>query len=202
MNYPDPNEGKRTWTCLVKMENGVPIEIDNTPFVTWKSDGGNLPSDEYFASQGYYGYIVKDKITSEFLKSNNFDSKIQKLVVCNLDECEVDHENKVVIASKKIVDITAKDYFQLQKEEVQNIMNLINENLNNSEWTQSNEYPINFREKWQNYRNQLLSINEEMIGDPFSFELPEPPSMSVQDDDKSTKVFTESFVKTGTYLEE
>jgi hypothetical protein len=202
MNYPNPDEGQSTWTMLVRMSGEFPVEITNEPLVRWKTDLGKAPSNEYLVSQGYYGYIIDDTITSEFLESNNFNPQLHKIVICDLNDCVIDHENKTVTAFKKVVDISARDFIQNKEEKIQQILNLVAENLENSEWVQNSDNSEEFKSKWQNYRTQLSLITAESIGDPYTFELPEPPGMTLEDGEKSTKNVLEYFIQHNRFPEE
>lgn len=182
MDILNPDEGKRTWTSLVKMENNVPVKIDNTPLLTWKTDSANVPSDEYFASQGYYGYIINDEVSTELL--NQCDHKMQKIVLCDLNECEVDHINKTVTARKKIVDLTAKEYFQKWNDKIDSILKMRDEKIEQSKWTQNDSQSPEFKQKWDNYRKQLMSISIDNINDPFDFVWPSHPGIGPNSDDE------------------
>ncbi|MDO8840673.1 MAG: DUF4376 domain-containing protein [Parvibaculum sp.] len=50
---PDPETGARTWTALVRREDGV---RDDRPLL-WRTDSGERPTDEYLAEVGYAGLI-------------------------------------------------------------------------------------------------------------------------------------------------
>jgi hypothetical protein len=173
-NHPDPNEGTRNWNCLVRLEDGVPVEIDNKPF-GWITDSNVRPSDEYLAWAGYYEY-VKENLT--------YDSKKEKVVEYDLTEAFVDHDSKKVIVKQEVVPLTDEEIETLKESEINRIRGWRNDALKNSDWTQSLDHPEEFRKKWASYRQILRDIpNNLSTNNVFNFKFPEPPVLGHESTD-------------------
>lgn len=167
-NYPNPEEGNRNWKFLVKMEEGIPVKVDNKPF-NWKTDSGDRPTDEYLAWSGYYEYV------NEVVE---FDSKTHKLIEYSLKDSIVDHAAKRVTAKKEIVPLTAEEVLEKKKEAFEKLRAWRNDKLAATDWTQLPDHEETFRNTWADFRQQLRDIpNNLAVEDVYDFVFPEPPSL-------------------------
>lgn len=196
MSYPDPNTGDKTWKNLVKMEDGVPVKLDNTPLTWIVDDGTSPPSNEYLAWSGYYEYVRLDKDTI----SDPIDPNTQKIVWTSLSEATVDHENKRVILSPQVVDLTASEYIKKRDDKINEIVQGKISILSSSDWTQEPGISSVIKSEWLTYRNTISGIDTTTITDPFSFSWPEPPATTeeqISTGSTSPKNFYEAFLTKG-----
>lgn len=194
MSYPDPNTGDKTWKHLVKMVDGVPTEIDDTPLSWITDDGTSPPSNEYLAWAGYYEYVREDKI------GLTVGFSTQKIVYPSLSEATVDHVNKRVTMSPQVVDLTASEYIAKRDEKMKEIVDGKIAIISSSDWTQESGISTVIKSAWLTYRNTITGINTSTITDPFAFTWPEPPATTeeqISTGSTSPKNFYDAFIKTG-----
>lgn len=194
MSYPDPNVGDKTWKHLVKMVDGVPTEIDDTPLSWITDDGTSPPSNEYLAWAGYYEYVREDKI------GLTVGFSTQKIVYPSLPEATVDHTNKRVTMSPQVVDLTASEYIAKRDEKMKEIVDGKIAIISSSEWTQESGISTAIKSAWLTYRNTITGINTTTITDPFTFTWTEPPATTeeqISTGSTSPKNFYDAFQITG-----
>ena len=194
MSYPDPNVGDKTWKHLVKMVDGVPTEIDDTPLSWITDDGTSPPSNEYLAWAGYYEYVREDKI------GLTVGFSTQKIVYPSLSEATVDHTNKRVTLSPQVVDLSASEYIAKRDEKLKEIVDGKIAIISGSDWTQESGIATAIKSAWLTYRNTITGINTSTITDPFAFTWPEPPATTeeqISTGSTSPKNFYDAFHETG-----
>ena len=194
MSYPDPNTGDKTWKHLVKMVDGVPTEIDDTPLSWITDDGTSPPSNEYLAWAGYYEYVREDKI------GLTVGFSTQKIVYPSLSEATVDHTNKRVTLSPQVVDLSASEYIAKRDEKLKEIVDGKIAIISGSDWTQESGIATAIKSAWLTYRNTITGINTSTIADPFAFTWPEPPATTeeqISAGSTSPKNFYDAFQITG-----
>ena len=165
MTYIDPDKGTRKFIQLVKIENGIPIKIDNRPLIEWKTDSGKIPTYEWFASQGYYGLIsINPEITDD---EGYFKSK-------NISEWIVNENDKTVIQTWDIIYWTEeeKNQINIKKIEEENIeiqyhwntlRQLRNDKLKDCDWTQLKDVDSTLSAEWEIYRQALRDLPSNTI---------------------------------------
>lgn len=94
----DPETGNRNWTNLVRMDGEIAVSIDNAP-LNWLTDNKQRPSDEWLATQGFYGF--------EPAPSPSFDPKTHRAEANPVDEGDIDHQARTVTQTWTIVPLTA-----------------------------------------------------------------------------------------------
>ena len=194
MSYPDPNTGDKTWKHLVKMVDGVPTEIDDTPLSWITDDGTSPPSDEYLAWAGYYEYVREDKI------GVTVGFSTQKITYPSLSQATVDHTNKRVTLSPQVVDLSASEYIAKRDEKLKEIVDGKIAIISGSDWTQESGIATAIKSAWLTYRNTITGINTSTITDPFAFTWPEPPATTeeqISTGSTSPKNFYDAFRETG-----
>lgn len=194
MSYPDPNTGDKTWKHLVKMVDGVPTEIDDTPLSWITDDGTSPPSDEYLAWAGYYEYVREDKV------GLTVGFSTQKITYPSLSQATVDHTNKRVTLSPQVVDLSASEYIAKRDEKLKEIVDGKIAIISGSDWTQESGIATAIKSAWLTYRNTITGINTSTITDPFAFTWPEPPATTeeqISTGSTSPKNFYDAFRETG-----
>ena len=194
MSYPDPNTGDKTWKHLVKMVDGVPTEIDDTPLSWITDDGTSPPSDEYLAWAGYYEYVREDKV------GLTVGFSTQKITYPSLSQATVDHTNKRVTLSPQVVDLSASEYIAKRDEKLKEIVDGKIAIISGSDWTQESGIATAIKSAWLTYRNTITGINTSTITDPFAFTWPEPPATTeeqISTGSTSPKNFYDAFIETG-----
>lgn len=194
MSYPDPNTGDKTWKHLVKMVDGVPTEIDDTPLSWITDDGTSPPSDEYLAWAGYYEYVREDKV------GLTVGFSTQKITYPSLSQATVDHTNKRVTLSPQVVDLSAGEYITKRDEKLKEIVDGKIAIISGSDWTQESGIATAIKSAWLTYRNTITGINTSTITDPFAFTWPEPPATTeeqISTGSTSPKNFYDAFIETG-----
>lgn len=194
MSYPDPNTGDKTWKHLVKMVDGVPTEIDDTPLSWITDDGTSPPSDEYLAWAGYYEYVREDKV------GLTVGFSTQKITYPSLSQATVDHTNKRVTLSPQVVDLSAGEYITKRDEKLKEIVDGKIAIISESDWTQESGIATAIKSAWLTYRNTITGINTSTITDPFAFTWPEPPATTeeqISTGSTSPKNFYDAFIETG-----
>lgn len=77
----NPNEGTRNWDSFVKLSaNGAPIEVTYAP-LTFRTDTGERPTDEWLVTDGYVGYINPG--------APNYNKFIQKVIKTPLNQLPI-----------------------------------------------------------------------------------------------------------------
>ena len=194
MSYPDPNTGDKTWKHLVKMVDGVPTELDDTPLSWITDDGTSPPSDEYLAWAGYYEYVREDKV------GLTVGFSTQKITYPSLSQATVDHTNKRVTLSPQVVDLSASEYIAKRDEKLKEIVDGKIAIISGSDWTQESGIATAIKSAWLTYRNTITGINTSTITDPFAFTWPEPPATTeeqISTGSTSPKNFYDAFIETG-----
>lgn len=194
MSYPDPNTGDKTWKHLVKMVDGVPTEIDDTPLSWITDDGTSPPSNEYLAWAGYYEYVREDKV------GLTVGFSTQKITYPSLSQATVDHTNKRVTLSPQVVDLSASEYIAKRDEKLKEIVDGKIAIISGSDWTQESGIATAIKSAWLTYRNTITGINTSTITDPFAFTWPEPPATTeeqISTGSTSPKNFYDAFIETG-----
>ena len=194
MSYPDPNTGDKTWKHLVKMVDGVPTEIDDTPLSWITDDGTSPPSNEYLAWAGYYEYVREDKV------GLTVGFSTQKITYPSLSQATVDHTNKRVTLSPQVVDLSASEYIAKRDEKLKEIVDGKIAIISGSDWTQESGIATAIKSAWLTYRNTITGINTSTITDPFAFTWPEPPATTeeqISTGSTSPKNFYDAFLETG-----
>ena len=194
MSYPDPNTGDKTWKHLVKMVDGVPTEIDDTPLSWITDDGSSPPSNEYLAWAGYYEYVREDKV------GLTVGFSTQKITYPSLSQATVDHTNKRVTLSPQVVDLSASEYIAKRDEKLKEIVDGKIAIISGSDWTQESGIATAIKSAWLTYRNTITGINTSTITDPFAFTWPEPPATTeeqISTGSTSPKNFYDAFRETG-----
>ena len=194
MSYPDPNTGDKTWKHLVKMVDGVPTELDDTPLSWITDDGTSPPSNEYLAWAGYYEYVREDKV------GLTVGFSTQKITYPSLSQATVDHTNKRVTLSPQVVDLSASEYIAKRDEKLKEIVDGKIAIISGSDWTQESGIATAIKSAWLTYRNTITGINTSTITDPFAFTWPEPPATTeeqISTGSTSPKNFYDAFIETG-----
>ena len=194
MSYPDPNTGDKTWKHLVKMVDGVPTELDDTPLSWITDDGTSPPSNEYLAWAGYYEYVREDKV------GLTVGFSTQKITYPSLSQATVDHTNKRVTLSPQVVDLSASEYIAKRDEKLKEIVDGKIAIISGSDWTQESGIATAIKSAWLTYRNTITGINTSTITDPFAFTWPEPPATTeeqISTGSTSPKNFYDAFQITG-----
>ena len=194
MLYPDPNTGDKTWKHLVKMVDGVPTELDDTPLSWITDDGTSPPSNEYLAWAGYYEYVREDKV------GLTVGFSTQKITYPSLSQATVDHTNKRVTLSPQVVDLSASEYIAKRDEKLKEIVDGKIAIISGSDWTQESGIATAIKSAWLTCRNTITGINTSTITDPFAFTWPEPPATTeeqISTGSTSPKNFYDAFRETG-----
>ena len=194
MSYPDPNTGDKTWKHLVKMVDGVPTELDDTPLSWITDDGTSPPSNEYLAWAGYYEYVREDKV------GLTVGFSTQKITYPSLSQATIDHTNKRVTLSPQVVDLSASEYIAKRDEKLKEIVDGKIAIISGSDWTQESGIATAIKSAWLTYRNTITGINTSTITDPFAFTWPEPPATTeeqISTGSTSPKNFYDAFIETG-----
>ena len=114
MSIPErnPDIGNRNWTNLVRMQGGEPVALDDAP-LSWITDSGQRPTDEWLAEDNYFGLIQSAPPI--------FNPKTHKAVRNPLSEMTVDLEQKIVIETWTIVALSPAELAEVRTMEERSV---------------------------------------------------------------------------------
>lgn len=167
-SYPNPDVGSRNWKALCKVEDGVPVKIDDSP-LSWRTDSGERPTDEYLAWAGYYEFIdAQDPV---------YDQNTHKLSTPEVSDFIVNSVTKTVTRQKTAVALSSAELEELRSQRLSQIRDIRNQRLADSDWTQAADISESVRTEWATYRQNLRDLILS-VGDPLQFNSwPTPPRL-------------------------
>ncbi|NDB57024.1 hypothetical protein EB001_01005 [bacterium] len=164
INKYTPSDIIPTNSFVVVNDVGIPQEIRNRP--EWFNNDGTPVTDEFLNSENFYNYFNKIQ--------PSFDPYTEIIEECTLQEYNIDHQKKTVIQEWKKRSLTEKEQKEYIKMRWQEIRNLRNKLLLESDWTQANDQPIKIKSKWTQYREDLRNIPNK-FNDPREVIFPKKP---------------------------
>ena len=140
----------RKWMHLAFVQDGAMVKQDDKPLTGWRTDDGLRPSDEWLASEGYYGLLA----TEPPLVSREEG----QAVLAPISEWPINESTKTVTQQWQVElwDETQKE--QLLQQEWNAFRNERNRRLANTDWTQLADTANTIGIEWLNYRESLRDL--------------------------------------------
>lgn len=161
-----PENGTRNWQQLLTIEDGKPVFTDNAPLLRWLADDGKRPTDEWLASQGYYGLTNTAPPT--------VDEEEGYVVQTPIESWEVNEESKTVIEGWEIVYFTDAEKAWRLEDAWRSFREQRDSRLRECDWTQLADSPMLGNTEWLTYRQALRDLPSVTI-DPRKPEWPAIP---------------------------
>lgn len=158
--------GSREWTHLAVVENGVVVRQDDKPLTGWFTDDGIRPTDEWLASQGYYGLFIDDRPP---VSPAEGEARLTPL-----DMWQVDELNSTVTATWQIYYWNEEEKEEVLRQQWKIVRAERNLRLADSDWTQLADTAQTIGAYYLDYRQALRDIPEN-TQNPFEVEWPVYP---------------------------
>lgn len=157
----DPAEGSRIFTEFFDIEAQ---RVDNS-VLGWRVGQNLRPSDEYLASEGFYGLVRTDPPT--------VNPRIARAVLLPETSWMVDSASKSVLQLWAIQPLTTEEIAQQAADATAAVRAQRNALLSRSDFTQLPDAPGD-KTTWAAYRQALRDMTTGM--DPFNPVWPTPPT--------------------------
>ncbi|MFZ9945288.1 MAG: phage tail assembly chaperone [Candidatus Nanopelagicaceae bacterium] len=166
MTEINPDAGSRNWNTLFVVENGEIVKTDNTPLESWVTDSGQRPSDEWLASQGYYGLVLTEPPA--------VDEREGYAIQSEQSSWEINEESKTVIQGWQIIYYTDEDKATRLEQAWKVFREDRNFRLTGCDWTQVADSPMLGNADWLAYRQSLRDLPSVTV-DPYQPQWPIAP---------------------------
>ena len=150
MTEINPENGTRNWQQLFVIENGVPVFADNAPLTRWLAGNGQRPSDEWLASQGYYGLEVTDPPV--------VDPEEGYVEEADMRFWRINEETKTISKEWQIIYYTEEDKSERLAQAWRNMRAERDNRLRLCDWTQVADSPMFGNAEWLKYRQALRDL--------------------------------------------
>lgn len=150
MTEINPEIGSRNWEQLLVLEDGKPVFASNDPLLKWFTDGGERPTDEWLASQGYYGLVPTEAPV--------IDEEEGYVVQSPIDSWEVNEESKTVLEGWEVIYYTDEEKAAQLEGAWQSFRQQRDSKLSECDWTQLSDSPLLGNAEWLAYRQALRDL--------------------------------------------
>lgn len=163
--FPDPEQGTRIHEVFFQVEDGHPVR-QAQEVLSWRTDSGLRPSDEWLAASGFYGFIRTFPPTC--------DPRTQKIQEDNPWDWAVDSVAGTVTNTWTISELTAEELAEEEEKAWDRLRTRRLQQLLLTDYTQGLDFAGD-REAWAAYRQALRDLPQNTT-DPFSPVWPTEPS--------------------------
>lgn len=156
----NPEEGNRKIKDFYLVEDGI-CKHQSLDVLTWRTDSGQRPSDEWLMEQGYYRYV--------HVGIPQFDIKTQKIKKRPCTEWIVNDQEKYVSPTYEIIEFTEEEKQQVLQNTWAKLRMQRFDLLLMTDYTQVQDSPLTEDERlaWANYRQELRDLPQNTT-DPFN----------------------------------
>lgn len=164
-SLPDPQEGTRVYDYFYQIEDGHPVRPAQE-VLSWRTDNGDRPSDEWLAASGYYGWIRTNP--------PDYDKRTQKIVQDDPWDWLVDDTTGTVTNTWKVLALTQEELAEEEARAWDRLRTRRLQLLLLTDYTQGLDFTGD-RQAWATYRQELRDLPGN-TADPFAPNWPTEPS--------------------------